>query len=612
MPADESVMELAILDFGSQFTHMVSRRLRNTGIRCEIFPPSVAVDLLARRGVKGVILSGGPLSVYAPDAPEFNEEILDMDIPILGICYGFQLMTHLLGGEVLAHETAEYGGANLALDVESTLFSGTPKTQRVWMSHGDVATRLPDGFRTIASTLDCPQAAAEDSVRRRYGLQFHPEVAHSEYGKEILRNFALDICKCTADWDRKAYLAQAEEYIRASVGERNAFLLVSGGIDSVVVFLLLNRVLGQSRVMGLFVDTGLLRGGEAARVRTFFESRGIENFVIRDASAEFLDCVGDITGPESKRTAIGELFLSVKDRVMEDLALDPATWVLAQGTIYPDIITSGGSANANVIKTHHNALPSLRQLEVVEPLRHLYKDEVRELAAELGLPSSFIQRHPFPGPGLAVRIAGQVTLDKLALYRRLDEIVLRQLQDAGWYERLWMGFPILVDVQQSKATPIGITLADSTALIRWVEEWLKDRGVSVPSIEASVLPIRSVGVKGDHRTYEHPVQLSFWNNAGRSYIPDDVIEDLSRAITNRINHVNRTLLTLASRVPVNEWEKLVVLRMLVSVDTLTSDWGKLEPTLLDSIAAEIMQVAPEIDAVLFDVTQKPPGTMEWE
>jgi GMP synthase (glutamine-hydrolysing) len=611
MPVNSTLPELAILDFGSQFTHMVSRRLRGSGVRCEIFSPSVTVEELVDLGVKGIILSGGPASVYASDAPEFNEKILHLDIPILGICYGFQLMAKLLGGEVVAHDSREYGGTQLTVTGDSLLFSGTPRTQRVWMSHGDVATDVPNGFETVAITKDCPQAAAENSQQHRYGVQFHPEVAHSEYGQQILLNFARNICGCAQDWDRQAYLSQAENYIESTVGTRSAFLLVSGGIDSVVVFLLLNRVLGPSRVKGLFVDTGLLREGESARVRQFFDDLDIDNYLAVDASQEFLTAVADLSDPEAKRTAIGELFLSVKDRVMSELALNSDDWVLAQGTIYPDIVTSGGSKNASVIKTHHNALPSLRSLEVVEPLRHLYKDEVRELAAEVGLPADFIKRHPFPGPGLAVRIAGRATREKLELYRKLDEIVLRQLHAAGWYERLWMGFPILVDVDESRSD-VTDTNQKAADLDQWVLQWLEDRGMAVSEFQASILPIRSVGVKGDHRTYEHPVQMWFGEGGRRSHVSHELVEELSRAITNRTESVNRVLLTLTSKRPAELWQRIIVLRMLVSVDTLTSDWGKLDHDLLDRIASEIASAAPGIDAVLLDVTQKPPGTMEWE
>ena len=611
MPTNNAPLELAILDFGSQFTHMVSRRLRGAGVRCEIFNPDVSVSELLDAGVKGVILSGGPASVYAPDAPEFNDKILDLDIPILGICYGFQLMAQLLGGEVMAHDSREYGGTRLTVTGDSLLFSGTPRIQRVWMSHGDVATDVPEGFQTVAVTNDCPQAAAENPLKQRYGVQFHPEVAHSEFGEKILLNFAMSICGCAQEWGRQAYRSQAEEYIKSTVGNRSAFLLVSGGIDSVVVLLLLNRVLGPSRVRGLFIDIGLLREGDATRVQKFFDDLGIENYIAVDASEEFLAAVAELSDPEAKRTAIGELFLSVKDRVMKELALDPDAWVLAQGTIYPDIVTSGGSKNASVIKTHHNALPSLRSLEVVEPLRHLYKDEVRELAAEVGLPDEFIHRHPFPGPGLAVRIAGRVTPEKLALYRQLDEIVLRQLRAAGWYERLWMGFPILIDMNESRSD-VAEASQRAADVDEWVRQWLESMGVAVSELKVSILPIRSVGVKGDHRTYEHPVQLWFGEDGHRSRISHELMEDLSRAITNRTESVNRVLLTLASKRPTEQWQRIIVLRMLVSVDTLTSDWGKLDQDLLDGIATEITAAAPDIDAVLLDVTQKPPGTMEWE
>jgi len=610
---EEIMADIAILDFGSQFTHMASRRLRNADVRCDIFSPDVTIDELKRKGVKGVVLSGGPSSVYAPDSPDFNEEILRLDVPILGICYGFQLMTHALGGQVLGHQTREFGRAELSVLGKSELFQGTPVKQTVWMSHGDVATRLPVDFMTTATTRDCPQAAAEDAIHRRYGVQFHPEVVQSAFGKDLLVNFAANICGCPREWRSQAYLAQAEGYIRDSVGSRSVFLLVSGGIDSVVVFELLNRVLGPERVKGLFIDTGLLREGEADRVKAFFKDRRIENFIAVDASDEFLDHISDLSDPEAKRTAVGELFLDVKDRIMEEHSFDPNKWVFAQGTIYPDIVTSGGSKNARVIKTHHNALPSLRALEVVEPLRHLYKDEVRELAAEIGLPGEFIKRHPFPGPGLAVRIAGRVTTEKLRLYHEIDAVVARHVKESGWQERLWMGFPILVDMAESYSALDETALKESSTIARWIEERLGDENWATYShLDSSVLPIRSVGVKGDYRSYEHPVQITAWNNSSRAHISHDVIEDLSRSITNQLRSANRVLLTLAARAPSDQWRRIVVLRMLISVDTLTSDWAKLEHEILDSMAEELQNNIAEIDAVLLDVTQKPPGTMEWE
>lgn len=608
----EHTVAIAILDFGSQFTHLISRRLRDAHIYCEIFAPDIAVEDLEARHIQGLILSGGPGSVYEAHVPPFNTALLAMDVPILGICYGYQLMVKLLGGTVVPLPAKEFGGAEIEINGHSLLFKGLQSPQTVWMSHGDSVAALPPGFSPIALTASCPHAAAENIDQRRYGIQFHPEVAHTRYGQLILVNFAVEICHCQANWTMGTYLEASEKRIRQAVGERNVFLLVSGGIDSVVVFLLLNRVLGPARVKGLFINTGLLRPGDTAMVRQLFADWGLENSLVVDASAEFLAALTDVSDPEQKRTIIGQTFLTVKDRQMAELGLDAQHWVLAQGTIYPDIITSGGSTHADVIKTHHNALPSLTQMEVLEPLRYLYKDEVRTLARELGLPRDFIWKHPFPGPGIGVRIAGTLTAEKIALYHKLDEIVLRHLHASGWYETLWMGFPILVDMRESSEPGFVFPRPSLDSIAATVHRHLAQAAVPYDQLNLSVLPIRSVGVKGDYRAYEHPVELRVEYCGQRCQIPHQVTEGISREIVNRTPSLNRTLLTLAWSGEPQDWKRIAVLRMLLSVDTLTADWARLEHALLNTMAAEIMALSPGVDAVLFDVTQKPPSTMEWE
>lgn len=607
-----NIVPIAILDFGSQFTHLISRRLRDAGIYCEIFPPDIEVSELEAKKTQGVILSGGPSSVYEENAPRFNESILNMNIPILGICYGYQLMAKLLGGSVVPGDAKEFGRADMTITGESPLFKGLEPLQTIWMSHGDVVAALPPGFSRIATTSYSPYAASENIQTKRYGLQFHCEVAHTTHGQEILTNFAVDICGCRPTWNMQTYLEMVKGHIENVVGNKNVFLLFSGGIDSTVVFILLNRVLGQSRVKGLFINTGLLRPGDPEMVNQLRVEQNIENFIYEDASAEFLNALRDVSDPERKRKIIGELFLDVKDRIMSRLELDPDHWVLAQGTIYPDIITSGGSKHAHVIKTHHNALPSLRNMNVLEPLRYLYKDEVRKLAEELGLPHDFIWKHPFPGPGIAVRIAGKIDEGKIGLYHKLDKIVLRYLRESGWYEKLWMGFPILIDMRESSEPDFKFPQNVLYSVANIVRQDLEQSRVAYSDLNVSVLPIRSVGVKGDYRTYEHPVEIRIKDQNRRCDIPHQLIGNISKEIANRTPLINRVLLTTAWSGNPGQWRKIVVLRTLLSVDTLTSDWAPLEYDLLNSIALDIMKVSDDIDAVLLDVTQKPPGTMEWE
>lgn len=610
----ENTIPIAILDFGSQFTHLISRRLRNAGIYCEIFSPEVETSFLIEKKVQGVILSGGPASVYEVGAPSFNAAVLNLGIPVLGICYGFQLMAKILGGKVVPLETKEFGRAVADIKKSSILFEGIDDiNQVVWMSHGDSVVELPDGFEQIASTSNCMFAASENIKRKMFGLQFHPEVAHTKSGQTMLVNFAKNICGCEPNWNISTYIHEIEDHIKEKVGNRNVFLLFSGGIDSTVLFVLLNRVLGTSRVRGAFIDTGFLRPGDTKNAFDIMTSNGYSNYLSYDATEEFYSKLKGISDPEMKRNIIGQLFLDIKERIMASESLNPESWILAQGTIYPDIITSGGSKNARVIKTHHNSLPSLQNLEVLEPLRYLYKDEVRKLAKELSFPHDFIWKHPFPGPGVAVRIAGDPTDKvKLSLYHQLDEIVLRNLRLSGWYEKLWMGFPILINISEAIDTGYVFDDTRNKKIFKIVHDGLGSVSTLFDNIHSTVLPIKSVGVKGDYRSYEHPVELRIIKGNERANIPLEIIEEISKDITNGIGDVNRVLLTIKFNGEPTRWNTIIVLRMLLSVDTLTSDWAKLEYELLDTIANEIMTISNAVDAVLLDVTQKPPGTMEWE
>lgn len=609
---DES-LPIAILDFGSQFSHLITRRLRDANIYCEILPSDISTEDIKKRDVKGVILSGGPASVYSDDIPEFNSDILSLHVPILGICYGYQLMSKELGGTVVSLDSKEYGQSELKMEKESPLFKGINYEQTVWMSHGDSILEPPPGFTRVAFTENCPYAVVENVQSQRFGIQFHPEVAHTKHGEQVLVNFATEICGCSPDWDTEHFLQSIEQNIKDTVGDRNVFLLVSGGIDSTVTFVLLNRVLGQDRVHGLFINTGLLRPGDTDMVVDLFKTNGIENYTIYDASEEFLSALKDEPAPERKRNIIGEIFLDVKDRVMANFNLDPKLWLLAQGTIYPDIITSGGSKHARVIKTHHNALASLKnKMEVIEPLRYLYKDEVRKLAKELGFPHEFIWKHPFPGPGIAVRIAGAMTENKISLYHKLDRIVLDRLLVTEWYEKLWMGFPVLVDMEEATEKDFTYPQESKSYVQSTVENHLKNSNVPYDKAEVSILPIRSVGVKGDYRTYEHPVEIRISKNADRLQVNHEVIAQLSTEIVNHTPGINRVLLVLWWNSSPSDWKEIVVLRTLESVDTLTSDWGKVDYDILNNIVSDIVDLNLGISAIMLDVTQKPPSTMEWE
>jgi len=588
---------IVVLDFGGQYAHLIANRIRRLGVYAEILPPDVPPVRL--RDVKGIVLSGGPASVYDSDAPPFREEVLELGVPVLGICYGHQLMAHVLGGEVRPGGTREYGLARLEVIEEDEVLRGLGPVETVWMSHGDQVVRLPDGFRVLARTPDCPIAAMGDPERRLYGLQFHPEVTHTPNGMKVLDNF-LEICGAARTWDMDRFLRRVEEEMRSAVGGRNVFLLVSGGVDSTVAFVLLSRALGEDRVFGLFVDNGFLRKGEREAVEKTLSAFGRVRVV--DASEEFLREVAGVVDPEEKRRLIGETFVRVVEREVARLGIERGEWILAQGTIYPDTIESGGTRHAAVIKTHHNRVEAIQRLleegRVIEPLAQLYKDEVRKVGERLGLPEELIWRHPFPGPGLAVRA----------------------LCSDG------RGFPV----------PDGLS--------EEVEEVAQGLG-----LDAEVLPIRSVGVQGDFRTYAHPAVL-------RGEADWDTLERASTAITNAVKGINRVVWALTPRrawrvrratltkdrldllrevdfrahevlksrgllrevwqmpvvlVPLGEKGETVVLRPVCSREAMTAQFAKLPLEAVREMA-EVLLGVPGIEGVLYDVTHKPPGTIEWE
>ncbi len=597
--------KIAVVDFGGQYTHLIARRIRQQGVYSEVVPANANPEEL--RGYQGIILSGGPSSVYDPEAPGCDAGLFALGLPILGLCYGHQLMSRSLGGEVKRGLVHEFGPAALRPDPEHPLFRNVPPSSVVWMSHGDEVASLPAGFRTIGSTADCAQAAVADDARKFYGLQFHPEVTHSTDGNAMLRNF-LELCGCTFAWSMDEYVRTLEDSLRKQCEGKKVFLLVSGGVDSTVAFELLNNALGPDRVLGLHIDNGLMRKDESAEVLAFMHAQGFDNLKIKDASAKFLDGLRGVVEPEAKRKIIGETFLHVKDDAIADLNLDPEEWMLAQGTIYPDTIESGGTAHAAVIKTHHNRVQGILDLmaqgRVVEPLAELYKDEVRELGKLLGIPAALLDRHPFPGPGLGVRLL----------------------------------------CSDGREEPV------SAETLARVEEVLLAKGLS-----GTVLPLRSVGVQGDARTYAHPCLIRLPETLGAR---DWALADAAATdVLNRIRDVNRVVLethalpgeyssevahcdrerldflregdalctTALKRegryaevwqmpvvlLPLTKGGKPVfVLRPVSSSEAMTARFAELPFALLDGLWEEFKALGA--GALLYDVTHKPPGTIEWE
>ncbi len=510
---------IGILDFGGQYTQLIARRIRELGVYSEIVPCTVPLAQVLAAGYKGIVLSGGPSSVYEDEAPLPDRQLFDAGVPILGICYGMQAMGYLLGSQVVPAERREYGSAQVALRGGGGLLDGVEPEERdrvtVWMSHGDTVMRPPEGFATLASTPNCPVAAMADPARRLYAVQFHPEVAHTPQGKTILENF-LRAAGARADWSMPSFIDGAVEGIRRQVGQGRVLCALSGGVDSSVTAALVQKAVGD-RLTCLFVDNGLLRRGEAEAVVATFRDAFKMNLIHIDATKRFLDVLRGVTDPEVKRKRIGGEFIAVFEEEAEKLGRFP--W-LAQGTLYPDVIESvsfkGPSAT---IKTHHNVggLPSRMRFGLVEPLRELFKDEVREVGLLLGVPPDIVWRQPFPGPGLAVRILGEVTEERLGVLREADAVVREEIQAAGLERELWQAFAVL-------------------------------------------LPVRTVGVMGDARTYA----------------------------------------------------QVIALRAVRSQDAMTADWARLPYDLLGRISSRIINEVQGVNRVVFDISSKPPSTIEWE
>ena len=510
--------QIVILDFGSQYTQVIARRVRECNVYSVILRYDTPAAEIAALNPKGLILSGGPASVYAAKAPLPDRAIFKLGIPVLGLCYGLQLLAQYLGGKVEPGQKREYGKGTLRVkDSFCPLFANLPETLQVWNSHGDKLTRMPSGFKSVAVTENSKYAAIENRARKIFGLQFHPEVAHTPRGREIIANFVHSICGCGKNWTMRSYVDQAVEAVRAQVGAEKVILGLSGGVDSSVAAALLHKAIA-GQLTCIFVNNGLLRGREAKVVREVFGRHFKIKLQYEDASRLFLSRLRGVTDPEAKRKSIGKTFIEVFEGATKRAG---RAKFLAQGTLYPDVIESvpiGGNPAA-MIKSHHNVggLPKRMRFKLVEPLKRLFKDEVRELGLELGLPREIVLRQPFPGPGLAVRILGEVTASRLDILRNADTIVVEEMKSSGWYYKVWQSFAVL-------------------------------------------LPVRSVGVMGDERTYEYTIAI----------------------------------------------------RAVESQDGMTADWVKLPYELLEKLSSRITNEVKGVNRVCFDLTSKPPGTIEWE
>jgi len=508
---------ILVLDFGSQYTQVIARRIREQNVYSQVLPFDTPFRSIKKINPVGVILSGGPASVLSKGAPLPDKQIFSLGVPVLGICYGLQLMGKLLGGVVKKCELREYGRSQLTVKKAGKLFSGLPKNLTVWNSHGDALTEIPKGFRGIASTENSDFSAIEDATRKFYGLQFHPEVEHSQNGVEVLKNFLFSICKCKADWDMGDFIESSVQHIQDQVGNKKVILGLSGGVDSCVAAALIDRAIGD-QLTSIFVDNGLLRLNEREEVIKLFHEHIPGKLKVAKAGKLFLGKLKGVTDPERKRKIIGKTFIEVFDNEVKKLG---KVDFLAQGTLYPDVIESvpiGGNPAA-LIKSHHNVggLPEKMRLKLLEPLRELFKDEVRLLGKKLGLPDHVINRHPFPGPGLGVRVIGDLTPKRLKVLRQADAIFISELRNSGWYSKLWQAFCVF-------------------------------------------LPVRSVGVMGDERTYEN----------------------------------------------------VICLRAVTSSDAMTADWAKLPDSLLRKVSSRIINEVQGANRVVYDVSSKPPSTIEWE
>ncbi|MFA4855346.1 MAG: glutamine-hydrolyzing GMP synthase [archaeon] len=595
---------ILVVDFGAQYAHLIARRIRQLGVYSEIVLPEGPLERF--KDCSGVVLSGGPASVYEKGAPTVDKRLFSLGKPVLGLCYGLQLIAHLLGGSVKRGCVREFGIAELAILKKEPLFHGLGKKETVWMSHGDRVEELPPGFEVIGSTADCENAAVADFSRNFFGLQFHPEVTHTPNGMKMLGNFVFGVCRCEKDWSLRGFVEEKVAGIRKQAGEKNVFLLASGGVDSTVALALLSRALGKERVFSLHVDTGFMRKNESASIKKVLASLGFSELKVVDASDDFFAALKGIADPERKREIIGAKFVEVQQRELAGLGLDKDKWLLGQGTIYPDTIETAETKHAAKIKTHHNRVPIIKAMieagRVIEPLAQLYKDEVRAVGEQLGLPKGLVWRHPFPGPGLAIRC--------------------------------------LCSERRGNAVPKGLDAKIFGAV--------KGLGFS-----AMALPVKSVGVQGDARTYAHPALL-------QGKLDWKAIEKASTLLTNGFREVNRCVFAVAPQkvvsveplkgflsrerigvlqeadaivmdaieklgllgeiwqfptillpLKVNGKGETIVLRPVESTEAMTARFYPMKENILNEIAEKLLALQG-VGAVFYDVTHKPPGTIEWE
>ena len=508
---------ILVIDFGSQFNQLIARRVREQRVYCQIEPPTISLDQIKAIRPEGIILSGGPSSIYEKHSPKMDVGVFELGIPVLGICYGAQFMVHALGGVVKAAQKREYGFAEFSVAKPEGVFKGLPATTPCWMSHGDSITRLPRGFKAAGATDNTKFAALAHPKKRLFGLQFHPEVEHTPKGRTMLRNFIFDICGCRRTWTMKSFAKETVATIRSQVRNKRVILGLSGGVDSSVTALLLHRAI-KKQLICIFVDNGLLRKNEAQRLKIILKENLDINIRFVSAKNKFLKALAGVTNPEKKRKIIGRIFMEVFEA--EAKKIKQAKF-LAQGTLYPDVIESQSAFGGptSVIKSHHNVggLPKRMKLKLIEPLKYLFKDEVRLLGKELGLHEDLIWRQPFPGPGLAVRVIGAVTRRRLAILREVDAVLLEEIKKNGYYRKLWQSFAVL-------------------------------------------LPIKSVGIMGDSRTYEY----------------------------------------------------IAVIRAVTSKDAMTADWARLPHQLLGRISNRVINEVRGVNRVAYDISSKPPSTIEWE
>ena len=593
--------KILVIDFGSQTSHLIARRIRTVGVFSEIVEPSRAMDF---NGVKGIIFSGSPYSVYEKNAPTIGKSVFGLSLPILGLCFGHQLLGQMLGGRA-GKGKREFGRAELEIKNHQLLFDGFGEKEIVWMSHGDIVEKLPKGFQVIASTKECENAAIADFARKIFGLQFHPEVSHTKNGLKILENFVVKVCNCKREWTMGKYVGEKQREIVKAVGNKNVFMLVSGGVDSTVALALLSKALGRERIAALHVDTGFLRENESKKIMDKINSLGFCELHFVNASKEFFSALKGVIDPEEKRRIIGETFIEVQKKEFEKIGFSTNEWLLGQGTIYPDTIETAGTRYAAKIKTHHNRIPAIKEMiqegRLIEPLSQLYKDEVRELGKELGIEKILLERQPFPGPGLAIRA-------------------------------------LCSDGRQEELSTLNLKANDCIRGYNFI---------------ARLLPVKSVGVQGDYRSYAHPCLLT-------GFLDWEEIEKASTRLTNEIREINRVLFAIEPKrierisckrafltkerierlrqadsiamqaieehslaekiwqfpvvllpIEVNGRGEAIVLRPIESREAMTARFHSLPEEILKEISEKILKV-PGINAVFFDATHKPPATIEWE